>query len=45
MRVYDYDVEYLMRFYVEAFVPKLFKIFELNSAAKRYKNLLRYFKG
>jgi len=35
-----------MRFYVEAFVPKLFKIFfELNSAAKRFKNLLRYFEG
>jgi len=26
MRFYDYDVECLMRFYVEAFVPKLFKI-------------------
>jgi len=24
----------LMRFYVEAFMPKLFKVFELNSAAK-----------
>jgi len=35
----------LMRFYVEAFVPKLFKISELNSATKRFKNLLRYFEG
>jgi len=33
----------LMRFYVEAFVPKFFKILKLNSAAKRFKNLLRYF--
>jgi len=34
-----------MRFYVEAFVPKLFMIFELNSATKRFNNLLRYLRG
>ena len=35
----------LMRFYVEAFMPKLFKIFYLNFAAKRFKELFEIFEG
>jgi len=50
LRIYLWDfmnmmLSILMRFYVEAFVTKLLKILELNSATKRFKNLLRYFEG